>query len=65
MISMFALIMAIGLLVDDSIVVSESALTRFKRGAPPMRAVTSAAKTMFVPITSSAFTTVASFLPLF
>ena len=65
MLSSFALIMAIGLIVDDSIVLAENALTRYKAGAPPMRAVTSAAKTMFVPIVSSAFTTIAAFLPLF
>lgn len=65
MISMFALIMAIGIVVDDSIVVGENAQYRFSRGDPPMRAVTSAAKKMFTPVFASAFTTISAFLPLF
>ena len=65
MISMFALIMAIGIIVDDSIVVGENAVYRFNRGDPPMRAVTSAARKMFTPVFASSFTTISAFLPLF
>ena len=65
MISMFALIMAVGIIVDDAIVVGENAQYRLSRKEPPMRAVISAAKTMFPPVFASSFTTVASFLPLF
>ena len=65
MISMFALIMAVGIIVDDSIVVGENAQHRLQQGAPPMRAVTGAAKTMFTPVFASSFTTIASFMPLF
>ncbi len=65
MISMFALIMAVGIIVDDAIVVGENAQYRRGRGEPPMRAVVSAAKTMFPPVFASSFTTIASFLPLF
>ena len=65
MISMFALIMAVGIIVDDSIVVGENAQHRLSQGAPPMRAVTGAAKTMFTPVFASSFTTIASFMPLF
>ena len=65
MISMFALIMAVGIIVDDAIVVGENAQHRRNRGEPPMRAVTSAARTMFPPVFASSFTTIASFMPLF
>ena len=65
MISMFALIMAVGIIVDDAIVVGENAQHRLNQGEPPMRAVISAAKTMFPPVFASAFTTIATFLPLF
>lgn len=65
MISMFALIMAVGIIVDDSIVVGENAQFRLNRGEPPMRAVISAAKQMFVPVFASSFTTVSAFMPLF
>ncbi len=65
MISMFALIMAVGIIVDDAIVVGENAQYRIGRGEPPLRAVIGAARTMFVPVFASSFTTVAAFLPLF
>ncbi len=65
MISMFALIMAVGIIVDDAIVVGENAQHRLNQGDPPMRAVISAAKNMFPPVFASAFTTIAAFLPLF
>ena len=65
MISMFALIMAVGIIVDDAIVVAENAQYRLSRGEPPMRAVIAAARTMFTPVFASSFTTIAAFLPLF
>ena len=65
MLSMFALIMAVGIVVDDAIVVGENAQHRLSQGAPPMRAVTGAAKTMFTPVFASSFTTVSAFMPLF
>ena len=65
MLSMFALIMAVGIIVDDAIVVGENAQYRLSRGDPPMRAVISAAKNMFTPVFASSFTTIAAFLPLF
>ena len=65
MISMFALIMAVGIIVDDAIVVGENAQYRLDRGEKPMQAVTNAARTMFVPIFASSFTTIIAFLPLF
>ena len=65
MISMFALIMAVGIIVDDAIVVGENAQYRLDRGEPPMQAVINAAHTMFVPIFASSFTTIIAFLPLF
>ena len=65
MISMFALIMAVGIIVDDSIVVGENAQYRINNKQPPMRAVVSAAKNMFTPVFASSFTTIASFMPLF
>ena len=65
MISMFALIMAIGIIVDDAIVVGENAQHRLGQGEPPMQAVINAGHTMFAPVLASALTTIAAFLPLF
>jgi len=65
MISMFALIMATGIVVDDSIVVGEEYLRRLEKGTEPLEAAVGSAKRMFVPILASALTTIASFIPLF
>ena len=64
MVSMFALIMALGIIVDDAIVVGEDALTHYARGDNPLRAAEGGARRMFVPVMSSSLTTVAAFLPL-
>tara|TARA_R110002072_G_scaffold163353_2_gene315832 strand:+ start:10186 stop:13371 length:3186 start_codon:yes stop_codon:yes gene_type:complete len=64
MVSMFALIMALGIIVDDAIVVGEDALTHYARGDNPLRAAEGGARRMFVPVMSSSLTTVSAFLPL-
>jgi multidrug efflux pump subunit AcrB len=65
MISMFALIMALGIIVDDAIVVGEDALTHYQRGEPSLAAVDGGAHRMFQPVMSSSLTTIAAFIPLF
>jgi multidrug efflux pump subunit AcrB len=64
MVSLFALIMALGIIVDDAIVVGEDALTHYAKGENPLRAAEGGARRMFVPVMSSSLTTVAAFLPL-
>lgn len=61
---MFALILAVGMLVDGAIVVVEYADKRITEGAGPMAAYTEAAKRMFWPVTSSTATTLCAFLPM-
>ena len=65
MISMFALIMATGIIVDDAVVVGENAAHHLRRGEPPLRAAVHGAGEMFAPVFASTFTTISSFLPLF
>ena len=65
MISMFALIMMIGIIVDDAIVVSEDTATRQSRGIPPMAAAEEGAVRMLKPVTAATLTTMASFFPIF
>ncbi len=65
MISMFALIMATGIIVDDAIVVGENAMHEFEKGRPPLTAAVAGARAMVAPVVASTFTTIASFLPLF
>jgi len=64
MISLFALIMALGIIVDDAIVVGEDADTHRRMGEPPEQAALGGAKRMFWPVAASSLTTVAAFLPL-
>jgi len=64
MVSLFALIMALGIIVDDAIVVGEDALTHYRNGENPLRAAEGGARRMFVPVMSSSMTTIAAFLPL-
>jgi multidrug efflux pump subunit AcrB len=64
MISLFGLIMALGIIVDDAIVVGEDALTHFEAGEPAIQAAEGGAYRMLAPVVSSSLTTVAAFLPL-
>ena len=64
MISLFALIMAFGIIVDDAIVVGEDALTRRQAGGAPLAAARDAAHRMLAPVLASSLTTVAAFMPL-
>lgn len=65
MIVLFALLMALGVIVDDAIVVIENTHRLFDRGR---RSITNAAKMaageVFMPVLAGTLTTVAPFLPL-
>lgn len=65
MLSLFGMIMAIGIVVDDAIVVGEHAETRFQQGLSPLDASIAGAHRMAAPVTSATLTTVAAFMPLF
>lgn len=64
MMSLFALIMALGIIVDDAIVVSEDADTHRRMGEGPEQAVLGGARRMFWPVVAASLTTVAAFVPL-
>ena len=64
MISLFALIMALGIIVDDAIVVGEDALAHYQKGEAPLLAAEGGARRMLAPVIASSLTTVAAFLPL-
>ncbi len=61
---LFSLIMAVGMLVDGAIVVTEFADRRMQEGMPRGEAYRDAAKRMAWPITASTATTLAAFAPL-
>ena len=64
MISMFALIMGIGIVVDDAIVVAEHTTTLHRRGMNYDDAARLGAQRMFPPVLAAMLTTVAAFLPV-
>ncbi len=64
MVSLFALIMALGIIVDDAIVVAEDSLAHYQAGEEAALAAEGGARRMLAPVVSSSLTTVAAFLPL-
>lgn len=64
MISLFAFILALGIVVDNAIVVGENAFGHRSHGLPPDQAAVLGASEVAGPIIFSALTTVAAFLPL-
>jgi len=63
-IAMIGFIMALGIVVDDAIVVGEDAVTLFEAGDTPLDAAVGAARRMWVPVATSSLTTLAAFIPL-
>lgn len=64
MVVLFALIMAVGMLVDGAIVVTEFADRQMSEGVPRHQAYANAATRMAWPIIASTATTLAAFAPL-
>ncbi|MEM8601979.1 MAG: efflux RND transporter permease subunit, partial [Bacteroidota bacterium] len=63
--SLTALIVALGLLVDNSIVVSEQVLTDTQQGKPKRQAVLDAAREMALPLFVASACTLAALLPTY
>lgn len=63
--SSFAYILALGIIVDDAIVVGEETKSQMARGHDTMLAAFYGAKRMLVPVLASSVTTVCAMLPLF
>ncbi|MBF0284159.1 MAG: efflux RND transporter permease subunit [Magnetococcales bacterium] len=61
---LLGVVIALGMLVDDAVVVVESIYLRLQQGMKPMDASLDALRESFAPVVSSVLTTVAAFLPL-
>ena len=61
---LFSLILAVGMLVDDAIIVSEFAERRMAEGMAPQEAYSLAAKRMSGPVIAATATRIAAFSPL-
>ena len=64
MISLFAFIMVLGIVVDDAIVVGEQVFTLREEGMEPMKASIEGTSIIGKPVIFSVLTTVAAFMPL-
>ena len=61
LISMFGLIMVLGMLVDDSIIVAEQYYQNLEKGFPPKDAAKKAAMDTLAPVTATVLTTMVAF----
>ncbi len=64
LISLFAFIVVLGIVVDDAIVVAENIYTRLKASGDPTRAAIEGTREVAVPVVFGVLTTVVAFLPL-
>lgn len=64
LLSLFALIMALGMIVDDALVVAENVYRYYEEGKSRFRAAVDGASEVIWPVLGSVATTVAAFLPL-
>ncbi|MCY3808736.1 MAG: efflux RND transporter permease subunit [Gemmatimonadetes bacterium] len=62
--SLVALIIALGLLVDNAIVMSESILVRIEGGESAREAALASSRELRIPLLVSSLTTIAAFLPI-
>ena len=64
LISLFAFICVLGIVVDDAIVVGENIYSHYESGKPAKRAVVDGAMEMLVPVVFAVLTTIVAFSPL-
>ncbi|MCP5103837.1 MAG: efflux RND transporter permease subunit, partial [bacterium] len=64
MISLFGMILVVGILVDDGIVIAENIYTHFEKGKSPKRAAIDGTMEVLPAVTTSVTTTIIAFAPL-
>ncbi len=64
-VSIISAIVALGMLVDNAIVVAEDIRTRMERGEEQREAALAAGRTLAVPLLTSSLTTILAFTPMF
>ncbi len=63
--TIFGMIIAIGLLIDNAIVMTDQVVSRRRAGASPIEAVVAAIQHLFAPLFASTITTILGFMPIF
>ena len=64
-ISLFGMILVVGILVDDAIVVGENIFSHYERGKTALRAAIDGTTEMVAPVTTAVMTTIIAFAPFF
>jgi multidrug efflux pump subunit AcrB len=64
LLSLFALIMALGMIVDDAVVIAENVYRHYEEGYSPAEAAIKGTSEVIWPVVGSVSTTMAAFLPL-
>ena len=64
LLTMFALVLVLGMLVDDSIIVAENIWQHYEQGKSPWQAAVDGTREVFWPVTTTILTTMAAFSPL-
>ena len=64
MMSLFAFIMTLGILVDDAIIVGENIYTHYEKGKKPVRAVIDGTAEVGLPVIMAISTTIVAFMPM-
>ena len=64
MISLFAFIMVLGIVVDDAIIIGENIYRKMEQGFGPFEAAKKGASEMGIPVLFAVLTTIAAFYPL-
>ncbi len=64
LLTLLAMVLAIGLVVDDAIVVVENVYRHLEEGAPPLQAATKGAREIVVPVVSMTITLAAVYAPI-
>ncbi len=65
MVSLFAFLVVLGMVVDDAIIVTENIYRHMENGVPAERAAIVGAREVYWPVVASTATTVAAFMPMF
>ena len=64
MMSLFAFIMTLGILVDDAIIIGENIYSHYEKGASPIRAIIEGTGEVGVPVLMAVGTSIVAFMPM-
>ncbi len=65
MVSLFAFLIVLGMIVDDAIIVTENVYSHMERGAGNRDAAIAGSREVFWPVVVSTLTTIAAFIPMY